>query len=117
MSFTLNYHKGDVVTLHSNGKMFAGRVGWNGLQMNLTIPLGKTIGSDVSSASINWGSASLYACGSNFATNIKSSISNTSVYMVENLLVVILTFSTKPLTLTDGALTFQADGTVTITFN
>ena len=100
--------------------VYAGRNGWSGLNIRISIPIGKgAVG--ISSATINLGGASVYACTANSVVDITSRISSiacsfTGTYSLTQIAVTIV-LESNPLSFSDGIVNISINGgTPTITF-
>lgn len=115
------YHKGDTVFLHSTNLMLAGRTGWAGKEFYFGIPLSKPIGSDISGASISFGSSGTICLVSyNQAidiTNVSRTDSIQGTAANTTMVTLKMAFTNAPLSITDGIVNLMLNRSITITFN
>lgn len=100
--------------------VYAGRNGWSGLNIRISIPIGKgAVG--ISSATIDLGGATVYACTANSVVDITSRISSISCTFsgTKSLteIAVTIVLASNPLSFNDGIVNISINGgTPTITF-
>ena len=115
------YHKGDTVYLYATNLMLAGRTGWAGKEFYFGIPLEKPIGSDISGASISFGSSgAIYLVSYNQAIDISNTSKTNSIsgFSANNtMLSWKITFTNAPLSITDGIVNLMLNKATTITFS
>ena len=114
------YNRNETITLGGTNAMYAGRVGWAGKEIWITVPLGKPISSDVPSAAItSLGGGTIYACTANAATQITfNSITQKYVHILNDRcsLSLRLMFDTAPLSINDGIVNLMMNTSLQITF-
>lgn len=103
----LQYNVGDEITVGGGNSMYAGRIGWSGLEMYLTIPLNKAVNPNVSRFVYNGSYAgTVYACTSNSAIDITTLFNNATISTLKNEesnIILHIVFNAKPFSFNDGA--------------
>ena len=114
------YHIGDSVMFQASNLMLAGRTGWSGKDFYFGLFLNKPIGSDISSATITFGSGgSVYLISYNQAVYVDdpSGVSSiVTMFTGSNAISLKMSFTTAPLSITDGICNLMVNKQMTITF-
>ena len=114
-----NIQKGTLYLPNSHC-VYAGRNGWSGLNIRFSIPIGRgAVG--ISSATINLGGASVFACVNNSVVDITSRISSIACAFSGTgsftTIAVTIVLSSNPLSFSEGIVNIAINGgTPTITF-
>ena len=108
------YNSGQTIYIGGNNAMYAGRIGWGGLEIWFNVPIDKPIASNVTTATLTL-NGNIYACSGTQAVQINNKISEAICYIGaggRNFLSIRFNLSSNPLTVSDAGLNVMLSSTL-----